>query len=670
MSGSQDISPEKTYIEEVGQCFNLRSTENKFDRDRGLGLGTSSGPTSRISGSLHAAEIHKENVDGTVLHPNPNHSQRMEWYNERLNLKLQLQSMQLSLESQGKNLQFQAEMLANQRKEISELRDENSKLKTDYETNANASSFRGRSRDRHDSYAQGSRISWQNESRDREIIAPARSMESLKYSNTIASKQSQVDSVLSALRKASPEVPPENTGNGSQQRRNEHIASPNLRAPSVVDLTLGMNDDDYAHRKNLRYENGFGYKFSKNGNSFIPHNTPHTTKTDPIHVPSRSNFYIESTTGFSNPVGSGSLGSYSQRAYAGSNSNGFGMQRASSYERSSSNIATKPIMKHIDPPTYSGRSDNKSAYDFLEELKRYQNATAATHEMMLQVVIPFVLKCDAYRWYDTEQMLNPIFTWEDFVQRFRRKYQSHDYYEKLRREFDIRSQGELERLSDYIIVIIGYYKRLSRVVIDREVISKVLYGLHPTYFPFSKELCYLSTLQEFLDESQRIDDYVSRARNYKPPPTSNSIENSLQYTPFSTDGIEHKGSTNYQDKAYSTYCPAYSFSKSDKEETFSNADKPAIEIGTENVETHKDGKPNASEHANSTAIRHPSPYRTASQTSSRATSPSPTSILKNNNVQTKANVQCFRCQGNHYIRDCPVHPSNLGNRKSPDQKGQ
>jgi len=84
----------------------------------------------------------------------------------------------------------------------------------------------------------------------------------------------------------------------------------------------------------------------------------------------------------------------------------------------------KPLLTHVDPPTFSGRNDTKSAYDFIQDLRKYQQVTSTPNNAMLHDVIPYAMKDDAYTWYYIEQLLYPIRTYDQFVLRFRKKFQN------------------------------------------------------------------------------------------------------------------------------------------------------------------------------------------------------------------------------------------------------
>ncbi|CAL8112160.1 unnamed protein product [Orchesella dallaii] len=103
------------------------------------------------------------------------------------------------------------------------------------------------------------------------------------------------------------------------------------------------------------------------------------------------------------------------------------------------NKEIRSLIKNIELPTFIGNRDSKCAYDLLRSLEMFKSITGCTDDTLLHAVILYVLKEDASNWFETECLIEKLGIWSDFVLRFRRKYQSYDYYEATRRELDLRS---------------------------------------------------------------------------------------------------------------------------------------------------------------------------------------------------------------------------------------
>lgn len=188
------------------------------------------------------------------------------------------------------------------------------------------------------------------------------------------------------------------------------------------------------------------------------------------------------------------------------------------------------FLKHIEPPTFIGAKDSKSAFEFLQELIKYQDIMSTTDYEMLTQVIPFVMKGDADIWYRTENELLPISGLHDFAQRLRRNFQPHNYTEKLKVEFERRTQGMGEPLCSYIVKLIEYYKRLNLRIEDQEVISRVISRLNPEYSCYFRDSRQFATLYEFKRQAEEVDALVARKYTYRPPPTRSEIEPNLLWS--------------------------------------------------------------------------------------------------------------------------------------------
>ncbi|CAL8115580.1 unnamed protein product [Orchesella dallaii] len=585
---------------------------------QGSSAGASSTSISLITTNTTQAGNQTENSNigpYNEYRPTPSHGERMAWYEERTTFQAQIQEMKLLLESQGREiLRLNA---------VSEQSTHNSAPHEDDRLTHRQHS--NRSKDHWDTFIADIRRPWRQD--EFEIRTPDYNVPAFKINDThqITQKHtqnSQVDSVISALKRNTKE-----SGEVFQFRDSSPTQASLLRnqnnhnRPETIDLTKtylpgGVRRANAQEQINKQYEQSPNSVFS-----------PTYLGRTGSHNPSERAYPTGDFTQSSNFSHSHTAEPKSTREFAGNR--GMSTSRIDTLGRWNHTVAPKPIMKHIDPPTFSGRNDNKSAYDFLEELRRYQNATGATCDMMLQ----------------------------------------------LRRELDRRSQGEHERLSDYIVVIIGYYKRLLRYVPDYEVISKVLYGLNPIYFTFSKDLSYINSLQAFLDEAQKIDEYVCRARSYRPPPTRNSIEQSLQYTPFDGSKPATDNSYDYRQNRYRSPSP---FPKSDNRTvTFAakhntSASENQAKSSEHSTKQNHDNSPGKSNGYDGTFCtnynRSASPQKVTPTPSPKASSPGPSSILKT--TAGSSTTGCWRCGGNHYKKDCPLSSPASGNGKPPGRMGQ
>ncbi|CAL8097987.1 unnamed protein product [Orchesella dallaii] len=352
--------------------------------------------------------------------------------------------------------------------------------------------------------------------------------------------------------------------------------------------------------------------------------------------------------------------------------------------RANPNKEIRSLIKNIEPPSFTGKADSKSAYDFLLELEKYQSITGCSNNLLLRGIIPYALKDRAYAWYETEDLIEKFKGWSDFVLRFRRKFQSYDYYEALKREIDQRSQGKNEPLTDYISIIISFYRRLDRVVQSEEIIRKVAWGLHPSYMTFYRDIATSDDLRSLIQNAQIVDDIIERRKNYKPPPTENLIEPGLGYMqdlhPESQFDNRSRRDTYLNRREQS----GFRRERSDSRDSISNQptgskvsfalppkgtsdshpydkDKRIFDSGRIRSDSKdrvfdRDFKPifkrNSSEERSSRGDR----SRSQSPSNDRATSQFPQG--------------CFECGGDHMIRNCPRKNQNQGNGRNPSQARQ
>lgn len=185
----------------------------------------------------------------------------------------------------------------------------------------------------------------------------------------------------------------------------------------------------------------------------------------------------------------------------------------------------RQFLRNLEPPKFTGVRDAISAYDFLEYLEKYQIATGLSDPEIIYGIIPFALTGEAYSWFLTEQHISAFDDLDDFSARFRRHFQSYSYIQELEEELERRSQNHDEPLSRYISKILEYYRRLSRPIIDRDVIQRIIRKLNPTYAAYFRRALDYQNLQHFKEEAEIVDAQIARIKNYRPPPRTSSENN-------------------------------------------------------------------------------------------------------------------------------------------------
>ncbi len=372
--------------------------------------------------------------------------------------------------------------------------------------------------------------------------------------------------------------------------------------------------------------------------------------------------------------------------------------QAAIQQHPSYNPPPKLFLKPIEPQPFSGDKHAMSAIEFLDELDRYQEATGYTEREMVNYVIPHFLKGEAQQWWVSSQMFSKFTSYNEFCTEFRNQYQPYNYIDQLRIEFDRRTQGEHERLSDYIVKILQYYRRLDMNYTETEVVYKVIRGLNPEYTPYFRTSQNYANFREFQREAHAVDAQVARARQYVPPGRQ-SIEPNLlptessyalprpQYSTnrsWSNERNNNWSSFNRSRSPYNQYNDRrVSFNMPDQPRTdyrYQSPERPSNQYNLEKAESYQRGRNDSrngrfenNDRRNGTYNNYVPSKANDSQTSQTGTreqnrdrSRSPSTDRQRSTSREK--MSCFRCGGEHMIRDCTQAPS--GNGRSPSQKRQ
>jgi len=186
----------------------------------------------------------------------------------------------------------------------------------------------------------------------------------------------------------------------------------------------------------------------------------------------------------------------------------------------------RPLLRTTDivMPTYAGASDRKTPFDFLEELQKYQAATAFPDEGILNHVLRHALKGTAYRWFEFHNGFPDMAT---FKEAFRKEYQAIGYSIELKKELETRTQGVDEPLTTFIYAINAYYQRLNPETPQVERVRRAMDNMHPEY-KWALGPKEFDTLQQLVDAAHEAQALLKRFRSYHPPPTADrSLEPSL-----------------------------------------------------------------------------------------------------------------------------------------------
>lgn len=195
----------------------------------------------------------------------------------------------------------------------------------------------------------------------------------------------------------------------------------------------------------------------------------------------------------------------------------------------------------IKIPSFAGSSDEKTPFDYLLEMEKYQSIVGYSDEDILGYVIPVSLTRDAYTWYRYEAAFE---SWADFKTRLRNEFQAIGYIDDLKKELDSRYQGPNETLTVFIRVILDYYIRIGENVLEADQVAKIKKLMHPEY---RKALIGIrtNTLAELRAAAPQAQELIKNYRSYKLPPTTGSLEPSLAWKPVNKQFIpQSRGDAN------------------------------------------------------------------------------------------------------------------------------
>jgi hypothetical protein len=187
-------------------------------------------------------------------------------------------------------------------------------------------------------------------------------------------------------------------------------------------------------------------------------------------------------------------------------------------------------LKAIELPHYSGAHENKTPYDFLIELDKYKAVSRSTDQFMTNEVAPLALQGQAFHWYRFEMSISPFESFEDFKVRFRKEFQTLGYNTELTRELELRSQGPTEPLTQFIRIIVDFYKRLGQNPPEEEIVNRIKRQMHPEFMQ-ALQGKVLNTVRDMMDAAFEAQDLIKAFRTYRPPPLVPGVEPSLRWNP-------------------------------------------------------------------------------------------------------------------------------------------
>jgi hypothetical protein len=317
-------------------------------------------------------------------------------------------------------------------------------------------------------------------------------------------------------------------------------------------------------------------------------------------------------------------------------------------------------LKAMEIPHYAGAHENKTPYDFLIELDKYKTVSRSTDQFMTNEVAPLALQGQAFHWYRFEMSLLPFETYEDFKVRFRKEFQTLGYGTELMRELELRTQGPTEPLTQFIRIIVDFYKRLGQNPPEEEIVSRIKRQMHPEFMQ-ALQGKVLNTVRDLMDAAFDAQDLIKAFRSYRPPPLAPGVEPSLQWKPLDLTPAMSRPSVNtftsLAEKPNARLHP-----HGIDPYNFYHAERPMNrQVTFNNPQTGQSSRQNYENNRNNFPSRPNSPAPQTNQQQQNNNRPA-SPIVQQPSTPPRVR-RCFDCDSPDHIRPCPLK-SPTANRRS------
>lgn len=176
---------------------------------------------------------------------------------------------------------------------------------------------------------------------------------------------------------------------------------------------------------------------------------------------------------------------------------------------------------------------------FLERADAFKEYKRVSDEEMWGLV-PEMIGMKVTQWLRAN--LFSISSWGEFKREIRRAYLPVGYDIRLKKDMFARTQGEGERVNEYITVLRTMNARLENSLEEGELLSLALDNLHPFYLTKITSLS-IHSFTELVSVGAEIEARQERCKLYRPPPRPNEmVDREFGYVP--TAEREVQGGTN------------------------------------------------------------------------------------------------------------------------------
>lgn len=175
------------------------------------------------------------------------------------------------------------------------------------------------------------------------------------------------------------------------------------------------------------------------------------------------------------------------------------------------------IISKMKLPTYRGRTDRKTPYEYVRQIRVAAETNGVSLLSMLQRKIPTLLIDEAANWFAVN--VQNFTSWEIFHKLFMEEYSCPNYYQKLASDLEKRRQDPGEAGTVFLHKITLLCREIEPTTPDWYIIQKAIANMHPDYRQrlYPHQSLYPS-LYHFEQHLKQIQTDLFETRTYKPPP--------------------------------------------------------------------------------------------------------------------------------------------------------
>jgi len=179
---------------------------------------------------------------------------------------------------------------------------------------------------------------------------------------------------------------------------------------------------------------------------------------------------------------------------------------------------------------FDGKRDS-DAISFLERLNELIEAYDIEPDKIVKV-LPEMLKDVALLWYRNNK--HSWKTYVDFVKDFHLQFFPRCYSEKLEDEIRLRTQGENELFTDYVVALLTLIRRIGTFS-ESDKLERIYKNMHPSYKLHVRKRDFVN-LPGLIKVAEEYEAILRDILNYRPPPSPDkSLFSDTAYQPITAN---------------------------------------------------------------------------------------------------------------------------------------